>query len=89
MTSVSSVADEAAAAAARLGLETRRRSSSSTDEERLRPNRSTLRTDLIGFVLCEKKGSNAEFFSRIHCTIDSHEINLRFFEEFASIYFRG
>ena len=74
MTSVSSVADEAAAAA-RLGLETRRRSSSSTDEERLRPNRSTLRTDLIGFVLCEKKGSNAEFFSRIHCTIDSPEIN--------------
>ena len=74
MTSVSSVADEAAAAA-RLGLETRRRSSSSTDEERLRPNRSTLRTDLIGFVLCEEKGGNAEFFSRIHCTIDSSEIN--------------
>ena len=45
------------AEAAMFGLETRARSSSSTDEERLRPKRSTLRTDFIGFVLRERSGS--------------------------------
>ena len=43
------------AEAAMFGLETRARSSSSTDEERLRPKRSTLRTDFIGFVLRGKE----------------------------------